>query len=140
MKADFLNQTSLISYAPKKHERTTFTDISEIQLVDNPEEIKWLNTYGLHFKDEFKTVVQNSNMDDFLMKLLSDDEHPNKVILLDNLIFLTIRVLKTDQKQLSSEQIYFMISTHFLWSIQEKKGDYFGWSRERIEAIKGVVR
>lgn len=140
MEADFLKYTSLITYAPKKHERTAFTDISEIQLVDNPEEIKWLNTYGLHFKDEFKTVVQNSNMDDFLMKLLSDDEHPNKVILLDNLIFLTIRVLKTDQKQLSSEQMLFMISTHFLWSIQEKKGDYFGWIRERIEANRGLVR
>jgi len=140
MQPDFLTQTSLITYAPKKYERTTFTDISEILLTDNPDEIKWLNTYGLHFKNECKAVVQNSNLDDFLLKLLNDDEHPNKVILLDNLIFLTIRVLKTDQKQLSSEQMLFMISTHFLWSIQEKKGDYFGWIRERIEGNKGVVR
>lgn len=140
MQPDFLSQTSLITYAPKKYERTTFKDISEILLTDNPEEIKWLNTYGLHFKDECKTVVQNSNLDDFLLKLLSDDEHPNKVILLDNLIFLTIRVLKTDEKKLNSEQMLFMISTHFLWSIQEKKGDYFGWIRERIEANRGVVR
>ena len=140
MEPDFLTQTSLITYAPKKHEKSTFTDISEILLTDNPDEIKWLNTYGLHFKNECKTVVQNSNLDDFLLKLLSDDEHPNKVILLDNLIFLTIRVLKTNQKKLSSELMLFMISNHFLWSIQEKKGDYFGWIRERIEGNKGLVR
>lgn len=126
MESNFLAQTSLITYAPKKHEKSTFSTISDILLIDNPEEIKWLNTYGLLFKDECKMVIQNSNLDDFLLKLLSDDEHPNKVILLDNLIFLTIRVLKTDQKKLSSEQMIFMISTHFLWSIQEKKGDYFG--------------
>lgn len=140
MESNFLAQTSLITYAPKKHEKSTFSTISDILLIDNPEEIKWLNTYGLLFKDECKMVVQNSNLDDFLLKLLSDDEHPNKVILLDNLIFLTIRVLKTDQKKLSSEQMIFMISTHFLWSIQEKKGDYFGWIRERIETNKGIVR
>ena len=140
MHPDFLTQTSLIAYAPKKYEKTTFTDISEILLTDNPDEIKWLNTYGLHFKNECKAVVQNSNLDDFLLKLLSDDEHPNKVILLDNLIFLTIRVLKTNQKKLSSELMLFMISNHFLWSIQEKKGDYFGWIRERIEGNKGLVR
>ena len=140
MHPDFLTQTSLIAYAPKKYEKTTFTDISEILLTDNPDEIKWLNTYGLHFKNECKAVVQNSNLDDFLLKLLSDDEHPNKVILLDNLIFLTIRVLKTNQKKLTSELMFFMISNHFLWSIQEKKGDYFGWIRERIEGNKGVVR
>ena len=140
MESNFLAQTSLITYAPKKHEKSTFNDISEILLTDNSDEIKWLNTYGLHFKNECKMVVQNSNLDDFLLKLLSDDEHPNKVILLDNLIFLTIRVLKTDEKKLNSEQMLFMISSHFLWSIQEKKGDYFGWIRERIEANKGIVR
>jgi magnesium transporter len=140
MESEFLAQTSLITYAPKKYEKNTFNDIADILLTDNPDEIKWLNTYGLNFKDECKTVVHNSNLDDFLLKLLSDDEHPNKVILLDNLIFLTIRVLKTDQKYLNSEQMLFMISTHFLWSIQEKKGDYFGWIRERIEGNKGIVR
>ena len=45
MHPDFLTQTSLIAYAPKKYEKTTFTDILEILLTDNPDEIKWLNTY-----------------------------------------------------------------------------------------------
>ncbi|NCT10966.1 MAG: magnesium and cobalt transport protein CorA [Flavobacteriia bacterium] len=140
MEANFLNQTSLITYAPKKYEKSTFSSIADIHLSNDGEEIKWLNTYGLNFKDDLKTVVFNSNLDDFLLKLLSDEAHPNKVILLDNLIFLTIRVLKTENRYLNSEQIIFMVSTNFLWSVQEKKGDYFGWIRERIETNKGVVR
>jgi magnesium transporter len=34
----------------------------------------------------------------------------------------------------------FIVSTDFLWSIQEKDGDYFNWIRERLEGNKGIVR
>ena len=34
----------------------------------------------------------------------------------------------------------FIVSQDFLWSIQEKPGDYFNWIRERLEGNKGIVR
>jgi magnesium transporter len=34
----------------------------------------------------------------------------------------------------------FIVSADFLWSIQEKKGDYFNWIRQRLEGNKGIVR
>jgi|TARA_B110000116_G_C16581727_1_gene466583 magnesium transporter len=34
----------------------------------------------------------------------------------------------------------FIVSPNFLWSIQEKSGDYFNWIRERLEDNKGIVR
>ena len=34
----------------------------------------------------------------------------------------------------------FIVSSDFLWSIQEKSGDYFNWIRERLEGNKGIVR
>ena len=34
----------------------------------------------------------------------------------------------------------FIVSTDFLWSIQEKSGDYFNWIRERLAGNKGIVR
>ncbi|MCI2228964.1 magnesium and cobalt transport protein CorA [Polaribacter sp. MSW13] len=137
---DFLDNTTIISYSGDNYEKTDFSSISEIDFSKNKTNIKWLNTYGIQYEEAFKTIVHQNKLDDFLIKLLSDDEHPNKVILLDNLLFVTIRVLKTESHVLDSEQMIFIVSTDFLWSIQEKKGDYFNWIRERLEGNKGIVR
>ncbi len=140
MKNQFLDNTTIISYSDKNYEKTNFSTISEIELTKKNGLIKWLNTYGINFKDEFKTIVNNNNLDDFLIKLLMDEDHPNKVILLEDLLFITIRVLKTENQTFDSEQMIFIVTSDFLWSIQEKSGDYFGWIRERLEGNKGIVR
>ena len=140
MENDFLDNTTIISYSDKNYEKTTFSTISEIELSKKNGLIKWLNTYGTQYKEEFKKIINDNDLDDFLIKLLMDEDHPNKVILLENLLFITIRVLKTENHKFDSEQMIFIVSADFLWSIQEKSGDYFNWIRERLEGNKGIVR
>ncbi|WP_405608183.1 CorA family divalent cation transporter [Polaribacter sp. Asnod1-A03] len=140
MENDFLNNTTIIKYSEKDYEKTKFSSLSEIIFADNSNTTKWLNTYGIKFQDVYKKIIYQNKLDDFLIKLLSDEEHPNKVILLDNLFFVTTRVLITESNKLDSEQMIFIVSADFLWSIQEKTGDYFNWIRERLEGNKGIVR
>jgi magnesium transporter len=140
MENEFLSNTSIIRYSNKNHEKTDFTKVSEINLINNLETVKWLNTYGIKFHEPFKKIIQQNKLDDFLIKLLSDEEHPNKVIVLDNLLFITTRVLITERHKFDSEQMIFIVSADFLWSIQEKKGDYFNWIRQRLDGNKGIVR
>ncbi|MGK0458459.1 MAG: magnesium transporter [Polaribacter sp.] len=140
MENEFLGNTSIISYSHKNYEKTDFAKVSEINLINNLETVKWLNTYGIKFHEPFKKIIQQNKLDDFLIKLLSDEEHPNKVIVLDNLLFITTRVLITEGHKFDSEQMIFIVSADFLWSIQEKKGDYFDWIRQRLEGNKGIVR
>lgn len=140
METEFLNTTTIIRYSKKEYNKTTFSSISEIIFDKDLNTTEWLNTYGNKFYDESKQIIIQNNLDDFLIKLLRDEEHPNKVILLENLILVTIRVLKTESSTLESEQMIFIVSPDFLWSIQEKKGDYFNWIRERLEGNKGIVR
>ncbi|MGJ8745274.1 CorA family divalent cation transporter [Polaribacter sp.] len=140
MENDFLDNTSIISYSAKTYKKTTYNVMSEIVFQENNSTINWLNTYGIYFHDAYKQVILQNNLDDFLIKLLGDEDHPNKVILLDNLLFVTTRVLITESQKLDSEQMIFIISSDFLWSIQERSGDYFGWIRERLEGNKGIVR
>ena len=140
MENEFLKNTSIISYSAKTYEKTDFSAISQIQLSQGSETIEWLNTYGIKYQSEYRKVIHQNKLDDFLIKLLSDDEHPNKVIILDNLLFITTRVLITESQKLDSEQMIFIVSTDFLWSIQEKSGDYFNWIRERLAGNKGIVR
>jgi magnesium transporter len=140
MENTFLNKTTIIQYADKNYEKSNFSSLSQIDLSDTTNDTKWINTYGFNFHNEFKTVILENNLDDFLIKLLMEEEHDTKVILLDNLLFLTINVLKTEGKHLDEEKMIFMVSPNFLWSIQEKPGDYFGWIRKRLEENKGIVR
>jgi magnesium transporter len=125
MENEFLSNTSIIRYSNKNYEKTDFTKVSEINLINNLETVKWLNTYGIKFHEPFKKIIQQKKLDDFLIKLLSDEEHPNKVIVLDNLLFITTRILITEGHKFDSEQMIFIVSAEFLWSIQEKKGNYF---------------
>ncbi|WP_299057893.1 CorA family divalent cation transporter [uncultured Polaribacter sp.] len=140
METDFLDNSSIISYSAKNFEKKKYSAISEIIFSEKATDIKWLNTYGIQFQTAYREIIHQNKLDDFLIKLLADEEHPNKVILLDNLLFVTTRVLITENNQLESEQMVFVVSTDFLWSIQEKKGDYFNWIRERLETNKGIVR
>ena len=46
---------------------------------------KWINTYGLAYQSDFKAIILNNKLDDFLIKLLMEDDHATKVILLEDL-------------------------------------------------------
>ncbi|QNM85628.1 magnesium and cobalt transport protein CorA [Polaribacter pectinis] len=140
MENEFLNRSSIINYSSKNYEKTNTSLISEIIFTKNDDNTQWLNTYGIKYQESFKKVIHQNKLDDFLIKLLSDEEHPNKVILLDGLLFVTTRVLITQSSKFESEQMIFIVSPDYLWSIQEKQGDYFNWIRERLEGNKGIVR
>jgi len=136
----FHNNTSLILYSKETSSKKNCPDINELNFSENKEGVAWLNTYGLRHIEEMTAVVESNHWDPFLIKLILDQEHSNKTIQLENSLFVAIKVLKTERSNLSSEQMFFVVTPHFLWSIQEKKGDYFGWIRERIDNNGGIVR
>ncbi|MDO6802699.1 CorA family divalent cation transporter [Wenyingzhuangia sp. 1_MG-2023] len=140
MKNTFLDNTSLIKYSKETHECEPIQSIEDISFVSEDKSIHWLNTYGTNYTKEFKQIIHHTYLDDFLLKLISDENHPNKVLELDNVIFVAIKVLKTETDNFNTEQMFFILAPNHLWSIQEQKGDYFEWIRERIRDNKGIVR
>ncbi|MBT8264953.1 MAG: magnesium and cobalt transport protein CorA [Bacteroidia bacterium] len=140
MNQEFLSQTTLIKFSKDIHEIIKFQSIEEIDLFAESHTVHWLNTYGLNFHSEMKSIISKNELDSFLLKLLHDEQHPNKVVPLNDSLFIAIRVLKTETTAFDSEQMFFIVSQDFVWSIQEKKGDYFGWIRERLVNNKGIVR
>lgn len=140
MNLDFLKNTSFISYSDKIYKTGTYNTIDDVNIPTESEDILWLNTYGINNHEIFKQIILTNKLDDFLIKLLMETNHANKVIVLDNMIFVAIKVLKTEGHQLDSEQMIFIVGQDFLWSIQEKPGDYFDWIRDRLENFKGLVR
>lgn len=140
MSEKFLHNTTLIAYSSSQASKVPCDDLTKLSFEPHGDEVFWLNTYGLSELDEMRQVVIQNHFDDFLIKLLQDQEHANKVIELDNVLFIALKVLKTDDNNLDNEQLIFIISSNMLWSLQENIGDHFQWIRDRLIEGKGQVR
>jgi magnesium transporter len=137
---NYLTQTSMIEFNLEESSVRNFKAIADIILVPERDTIQWLNTYGLQFSLQTKKIINNNHLDDFLINLLIEEEHRNKVIELDDSIFMTFRTIHYVDNKFITEQMMFVTSPGYVWSIQEKKGDYFQHIRERISENKGIVR
>ena len=136
----FLKNSSIIEYSIDNFTREPYNSIDEVILKNNNESIQWLNVYGLKHHEIIKKIIQQNNFDEFLMNLIIDDDHRNKVIELSDCIFLTFKTLHYINSSFQFEQMMFIASSNYVWSLQEKKGDYFEHIRERIRDNKGIVR
>ncbi len=116
------------------------TDLKTIQFSEDTKHVQWLNTYGLHYMDEARTILEQNKLDDFVWKLMKSTEINNKVIKLHGLLYFTIWVLDNEDDCLDPERMIFIASLNFVWSIQEKEGHHFEWIRKRLEQGKGIVR
>ncbi|MER3376622.1 MAG: magnesium and cobalt transport protein CorA [Allomuricauda sp.] len=140
MTTDFENNTWVINYSTDEYYNRKFSLAEDMQLSKKDKTITWINTYGLNYMDEFRTVVLNNELDDFLLRLLANQNLGNKVIELEEQLFIAVRILKTENQNLESEQLFFVAGKDFIWCIQEKRGDHFDWIRARIFDNKGIIR
>jgi magnesium transporter len=131
------NSTSIITYNSKEIDVTKSKEIPNFSFEKN-KKIHWINTYGFEQNDEIKNLIRNSTQDDFLLKLINDNDSINKLVSINGGFFLTIRVYRTEENDF--EQMNFIIGDNFVWSIQEKLGDYFDEIRNRLENNIGLVR
>ena len=110
-------------------------------IFDNEDSITWLNTFSDWDNKDLKKIVHELKLDSFLVKLMEDGYDTNKVIKLEEIILVTVSTLKFNETgEIYSENILFILRDNFVWSIQEEKGDYFDWVRQRIDENHGIVR
>jgi len=137
--SNFLKNTSSIIYSLDTIKESIPSNISEL-LVKNDNNKTWINTYGINFQEDFNEVISQNSLDDFLRLLIKENKHRNKTIELDDSIFLAINTIHLKQKVITTEQMMFIVGDDYVWSIQERKGDYFEQIRFRLRENKGYVR
>lgn len=136
---DFASNTSTFIYNPNSIKEEKPGNVETIKLLNN-EHITWLNTYGLSYSKEFTKIIYANKLDEFLQLLIKENKHRNKVIELEETMFLAINTIHLNSKEISTEQMMFVLGENFVWSIQEKPGDYFQDIRYRLRENKGLVR
>lgn len=140
METDFEENSWVINYSPDNYSNQKFSLDGDLSLSKGDRSVTWINTYGLDYMDEFRQLVNRNDLDDFLLRLLVNQKKGNKVIELENQLFVAAQIVKTEYQNMDSEQMYFVVSKDFVWCIQEKRGDHFDWIRQRIFENKGVIR
>lgn len=138
---DFLSSCSLIIYNKAQSTRVVPTSIQEI-ILSGKDTICWFNLYGFQYGKYIKQVVALNKLDDFLVGLTLETNHRTKAIQLTESFFFTLRAPKMDKanNEIIFEQLFFIVGSDFIWSIQEIPGDHFGHIRKRLKNDIGIVR
>lgn len=138
----FLANSSLINYSKESYNLLKGEDLKEISITKDTSVISWLNIYGFQHSQAVRKIIADNNMDEFLINLVIDNNHRNKVIELDDCFFLTLKspYYSSESNETMFEQMVFVVGETYVWSIQEVEGDHFQHLRERIEKNLGIIR
>lgn len=157
MADNFLDNTCLIQYSPENFNQSGYRSLKEIILSDSDSRsgmILWLNIYGFNYSDQIKSIIRANGLDEFLCNLIFEENHNNKVIELEKCFFISLKAPQKNEPQNETltessdkkitecqfEQLFFIVSANFVWTIQEKPGDHFNHIRTRLRENKGIVR
>lgn len=136
---DFYSNTSSFIYSDSDIVEVLPTTLEEISL-NNKGKITWLNTYGINYQKEYLQIIDSNQLDEFLKLLIKENKHRNKSIALEDSVFVALNTIHLNEKFITTEQMMFIVGNNFVWSLQEKQGDYFDNIRYRLKENKGFVR
>ena len=104
--------------------------------------VTWLNVTGLHDLEIIEKVGKRFDIHSLVLEDILNTFQRPKIEDFGNYIFLVLKMLDYDRerKEVRSEQVSFLVGTHFLISFQEIEGDVFLPVRERIRKGRGKIR
>lgn len=110
------------------------------QLFDTSKEVSWFNQNGAIDPHELNAIISHYGFDEFLRILFIEEEQRNKVIDLEESLYLSINVLLHENDKIQYDMIRLYFQPGLVWTVQEKEGDYFDGVREFIRENKGIIR
>jgi magnesium transporter len=120
-----------------------FPDFDIEQIIHFPKQNynSWLNIHGIHETKKIVRIAKKLKLHHLSIQDIFDIHQRPKFQEFDTYFFFNIKSKFIEEnKDLSTEQISFVLGENFLVSFQEKKNDHFQHLRERIRKNKGVIR
>lgn len=136
MTQPYPNTTTRIAYNPKDVEQTIIQANETSRILYKEGYNIWLHSYGTADTESIKAIILNNGLDDFLIKLIFNDLETNRVIDLEDVLFLHLHIFSEDSDRLETQTITFITSPSFVWSIQDSPINYFENITSKI--VKGT--
>lgn len=134
------NVIELISFSETDLVETSSVDFEKISASLKNENINWLNIDGLHNVELIEKAGKYFNLHSLNIEDILNTQHRPKMEDHDDHIFLTLKVLGSNEKGIISfDQISLVLGKNFVLSFQEKENGIFNKIKERIRT-NGTVR
>ncbi len=103
--------------------------------------VNWININGLHNVSVIESIGKHFDIHPLVLEDILHTEHMPKLDHHDNYVFLTLKMLRHDNKQgISQEHVSMLLGNHYLITFQEKDGDVFDAIREGLNNGTGRLR
>jgi magnesium transporter len=127
-------------FAVKTAQASNFAEEFDPGLIDT-DNVYWLNYHGLDDRESIERLGQKIGLDKLCIESIFLPLRRAKVEEYPTYLFFQLHTLQNPCRDTElTDQITFVLGSHFLLSFQNNEGLHFGEVRERIEKSKGKIR
>lgn len=121
-------------------EKTNFSE-KEFKGFSDLTNQHWLNIYGIHDVKQITSICNKLGIHNLVIQDILDVNQRPKFQEYEDYWFFSIKsILPSNNMEIESEQLSFILGKNFLVSFQERKADYFVHVRQRIREKVGILR
>ena len=102
--------------------------------------VSWINIDGIHETELIEKIGRHYDLHPLILEDIVNTVQRPKYEDFERYLFIVIKMLYHDQKEIKTEQVSFVLGDNFVLSFQEQEGDVFNAVRERIRNAKGRIR
>ncbi len=131
---------SILDYNEIKFEEKIAKNVEECFPFRRKKSVTWINIDGVHDPAIIQDIGKHFGFHYLLLEDIMNNEQRPKIETFEDHIFVILKMLTYEKKEISTEQISIIIGKNFVISFQETEGDIFGPIRKRIRENKGKLR
>jgi len=126
----------VIQYDEKAIVESDIQSISEVFKFINKLSVTWIDVVGLHQPVLIEDIGKMFKIHPLVLEDIVHTSQRPKLEEFDNYIFLVLRMFYFQDKDIIDEQVSLILGENYVITVQEKPGDIFDPTRERIRSRK----
>ena len=131
---------SILDYDQNAVEEKVAKKVEDCFPFKQKQTVTWINIDGIHDPKIIEDLGKHFGFHPLLLEDIMNTEQRPKIDDFEDHIFVTLRMIGYDKKEITTEQISIIIGQNFVISFQEHEGDIFDAIRKRIRENKGKIR
>ncbi|MCB1191260.1 MAG: magnesium/cobalt transporter CorA [Leptospiraceae bacterium] len=135
-------EIKIIDYNEDNFKEIEVENVEECFPFKNSSNVTWINVSGIHQVDIIEKLGIYFDLHPLILEDILNTDQRLKMEDFESYIFIVMKMILFNEKKnrIEFEQVSFILSSNFVISFQEKKGDIFKPIAERIKAGKGRIR
>lgn len=139
MTKSLFDLTTRIAYNTEEVEQMKITELQPHSMLYKKDYKVWLRSHTVEDKESIKAIISDNGLDPFLNVLINNKLETNKVIDLEDVLFISLHILSEKGKSFKTKPLIFILTPDFVWSIQNTNKNYFDWIEQRLLNRSGLA-